>query len=77
MSDRPTRIIIEEQGLRDGFQSEKTVVPTERKLEIIDALVACDYAVRISGRQSRKGRPSGSGMGSPCASRGKLSVASS
>jgi len=39
MSDRPTRIIIEEQGLRDGFQSEKTVVPTERKLEIIDTLV--------------------------------------
>jgi hydroxymethylglutaryl-CoA lyase len=34
------RIIIEEQGPRDGFQSEKTVVPTERKLEIIDALAA-------------------------------------
>ncbi|MEE4271733.1 MAG: hydroxymethylglutaryl-CoA lyase [Thermoanaerobaculales bacterium] len=39
MSDRPTRIIIEEQGVRDGFQSEKAVVPTERKLEIIDTLV--------------------------------------
>ena len=36
---QPTRIIIEEQGLRDGFQSEKTVVPTDRKLEIIDTLV--------------------------------------
>jgi hydroxymethylglutaryl-CoA lyase len=32
------RIVIEEQGLRDGFQSEKAVVPTERKLEIINAL---------------------------------------
>jgi len=32
------RIIIEEQGPRDGFQSEKAVVPTERKLEIINAL---------------------------------------
>ena len=38
--DQTTRIIIEEQGLRDGFQSEKNVVPTEKKLEIIDELVA-------------------------------------
>ena len=37
-NDQSKHIIIEEQGLRDGFQSEKTVVPTERKLEIIDAL---------------------------------------
>ena len=37
--DHRQRIIIEEQGIRDGFQSEKTVVPTERKLEIIDTLV--------------------------------------
>ena len=35
---RPKQITIEEQGPRDGFQSEKAVVPTERKLEIIDAL---------------------------------------
>jgi hydroxymethylglutaryl-CoA lyase len=32
-------VIVEEQGLRDGFQTEKIVVPTERKLQIIDALV--------------------------------------
>ncbi len=38
MNDQQDRIIIEEQGPRDGFQSEKTVVPTERKLEIINAL---------------------------------------
>ena len=37
-NDQSKHIIIEEQGPRDGFQSEKTVVPTERKLEIIDAL---------------------------------------
>jgi hydroxymethylglutaryl-CoA lyase len=37
----PTRatIVIEEQGLRDGFQSEAKVVPTDRKLELIDRLV--------------------------------------
>lgn len=34
------RIVIEEQGLRDGFQSERTVVPTERKLELVERLVA-------------------------------------
>jgi hydroxymethylglutaryl-CoA lyase len=33
-----TRVVIEEQGLRDGFQSEAKVVPTARKLEIVDAL---------------------------------------
>lgn len=34
-----TKVVIEEQGLRDGFQSEQQVVPTERKLELIDHLV--------------------------------------
>ncbi len=34
-----TRIVIEEQGLRDGFQSESRVVPTARKLELVDELV--------------------------------------
>ncbi len=37
-NDRSPRIVIEEQGPRDGFQSERIAVPTERKLEIIDAL---------------------------------------
>ncbi len=32
-------MVIEEQGLRDGLQSEAEVVPTEKKLEIIDALI--------------------------------------
>jgi hydroxymethylglutaryl-CoA lyase len=34
-----TRVVIEEQGLRDGLQSERQTVPTSRKLEVIDALV--------------------------------------
>ena len=35
-----TNIIqIEEQGLRDGFQSEKQSVPTEIKLALVDALI--------------------------------------
>ena len=38
-NDQSQRIIVEEQGLRDGFQSEADVVPTARKLELIDALV--------------------------------------
>ena len=35
----PENVLVEEQGLRDGLQSEKTIVPTERKLELINALV--------------------------------------
>ena len=31
----PTKIVIEEQGLRDGLQNERQFIPTERKLEII------------------------------------------
>jgi hydroxymethylglutaryl-CoA lyase len=39
MGSYPKNVIIEEQGLRDGLQSEAKVVPTEKKLEIIDALI--------------------------------------
>ena len=35
----PQKVVVEEQGLRDGLQSEAKVVPTGKKLEIIDALV--------------------------------------
>jgi len=34
----PTRIVIEDQGPRDGLQAEKANVPTSEKLEIIHAL---------------------------------------
>lgn len=33
------QIVIEDQGPRDGFQVEKTVVPTDLKLELIQGLV--------------------------------------
>jgi hydroxymethylglutaryl-CoA lyase len=35
----PKSVVIEEQGLRDGLQSEGKVVPTARKLEIINAMI--------------------------------------
>ncbi len=37
--NNPDRVIIEEQGLRDGIQSEKKIVPTEKKLRLIDELI--------------------------------------
>jgi hydroxymethylglutaryl-CoA lyase len=39
MIDYPKSVVIEEQGLRDGLQRETKVVPTEKKLEIIEALI--------------------------------------
>ena len=39
MIDYPKEVVIEEQGLRDGLQNEKTFVPTEKKLELINAVV--------------------------------------
>ncbi|MBC7356499.1 MAG: hydroxymethylglutaryl-CoA lyase [Desulfomicrobiaceae bacterium] len=35
----PDAVVIEEQGLRDGLQSEPTLVPTERKLHLIEELI--------------------------------------
>ena len=46
MNVYPPNIVIEEQGLRDGLQSEKPFVPTEKKLEII-GLVADAGVKRI------------------------------
>ena len=34
----PPNIVIEEQGLRDGLQSEKRFVPTDKKLELIEVV---------------------------------------
>ena len=39
MKPFPENIIIEEQGPRDGFQGEKRIVPTKKKLACIDAVV--------------------------------------
>jgi hydroxymethylglutaryl-CoA lyase len=40
MIDYPKSVVVEEQGPRDGLQNESKVVPTEKKLAIIDALIA-------------------------------------
>ncbi|MGD8992148.1 MAG: hydroxymethylglutaryl-CoA lyase [Desulfobacterales bacterium] len=40
----PSGVVIEEQGLRDGLQSEQKLVPTAKKLELIDVLI--DAGVR-------------------------------
>ena len=39
MINCPKEVVIEEQGLRDGLQSEKALVPKEKKLELISAVV--------------------------------------
>ena len=38
MSDLPQSVHIFEQGPREGFQFEKGVIPTARKIELVDAL---------------------------------------
>ncbi len=38
MSDIPKTVKINEEGPREGFQIEKTPIPTDRKIELIDAL---------------------------------------
>lgn len=39
MNMYPQHVVIEEQGLRDGLQSEKIFVPTAKKIELIKAIV--------------------------------------
>jgi hydroxymethylglutaryl-CoA lyase len=39
MINYPKEVVMEEQGLRDGLQSEKALVPKEKKLELINAVV--------------------------------------
>src|SRR5580698_7093090 len=38
MSELPRAVSIREVGPRDGFQNEPEVIPTARKIELIDAL---------------------------------------
>lgn len=38
MSTYPPNIVIEEQGLRDGLQGENLLIPTARKLELIETI---------------------------------------
>lgn len=39
MNNYPQHVVIEEQGLRDGLQNEKALVPLEKKLAIIKAVI--------------------------------------
>ncbi len=39
MPDYPKSVVIEEQGLRDGLQNQDISLPTEKKLQIVNALV--------------------------------------
>ncbi|MEJ2165500.1 MAG: hydroxymethylglutaryl-CoA lyase [Desulfobacterales bacterium] len=39
MISYPQQVVIEEQGLRDGLQNEEKLVPTEKKLAFIEAVV--------------------------------------
>ena len=38
MSDYPKKVTITDVGPREGFQFEKTFIPTEKKLQLVDAL---------------------------------------
>lgn len=38
MSSLPKKVQIVEEGAREGFQIEKAIIPTERKIELINAL---------------------------------------
>jgi len=38
MSDLPRTVKIREEGPREGFQIERTIIPTSRKIELINAL---------------------------------------
>jgi len=40
MSTLPKNVVIEEQGLRDGLQSEKALIPTEKKIELLQGFVS-------------------------------------
>jgi hydroxymethylglutaryl-CoA lyase len=40
-NDLPHEVIIHETVLRDGIQNEGMIVPTEKKLQLIDRLVGC------------------------------------
>ncbi|TAK66327.1 MAG: hydroxymethylglutaryl-CoA lyase [Betaproteobacteria bacterium] len=38
MHDFPKRVLMREEGAREGFQSESRIIPTEEKVRLIDAL---------------------------------------
>ncbi len=50
MSDLPTKIMLVEEGPREGFQIEKGPIATSRKIELVDALsdTGLDHIVVVS-----------------------------
>ncbi|WP_194609914.1 hydroxymethylglutaryl-CoA lyase [Clostridium vitabionis] len=45
MFNLPKKVTICEVGLRDGLQNEKQIVPTDKKLELLDQLVGAGFKV--------------------------------
>lgn len=45
MNQMPTQITLCEVGLRDGLQNEKTLVPTEKKVELLRGLIDAGFKV--------------------------------
>lgn len=43
MTKYPGKVLITESAARDGFQNIETWIPTEQKIQIIEALVACGF----------------------------------
>ena len=45
MKNLPSAITLCEVGLRDGLQNEKTLIPTEKKVELLRGLIAAGFPV--------------------------------
>ena len=54
-SDFPKSVHIKEEGPREGFQFEKGHIPTERKIELIDALSKTGLKGRPMPKRSLQG----------------------
>ncbi len=59
MRTYPPKIVIEEQGLRDGLQGENLLIPTAKKLELIGAIAKAglrhvEASISASDTHSRK-----------------------
>ena len=45
MNNLPSAITLCEVGLRDGLQNEKTLLPTQRKIELLQGLIDAGFKV--------------------------------
>ena len=53
MSDLPKRVTIDEEGPREGFQSEKKPIPVSEKVRLIEALAETGLALALEDRGDR------------------------